>query len=80
MLLVWVCHNFYRELLVLSTTGCLGFQQSRENVKIGKGDAVRIAVNDSATLRWIDNCAFQVVDVGAASISIGDGVPEEVMQ
>lgn len=52
----------------------------RENVKIGEGDAVRIAVNDSATLRWIDNCAFQVVDVGAASISIGDGVPEEVMQ
>ena len=29
MLLVWVCHNFYKEQLVLSSTGSLGFQQSQ---------------------------------------------------
>jgi hypothetical protein len=29
VLLVWVCHNFYREQLVLRSTGNLGFQQSR---------------------------------------------------
>jgi hypothetical protein len=50
----------------------------RENVKISEGEAVRIAVNDSATLRWIDTHTFKVIDVGISSISSSDGIPEEV--
>ena len=34
MLLVWVCHNFYREQLVLRSTGYLGFQQSPFLIKV----------------------------------------------
>jgi len=34
VLLVWVYHNFYREQLVLSSTGFLGFQQSPKITKL----------------------------------------------
>jgi len=37
VLLVWVCHNFYREQLVLSSTGNLGFQQSLFAAKFSVG-------------------------------------------
>lgn len=59
-------------IVMIVTGGCLG------NEKISGHDAVRIALNDSQVRNLITDHEFDVVDVGPASISTGDSMPEEM--